>query len=102
MNIPARHEQRELHALDQERCKVLVAECLQQLPWKEIGYLQDAFDYKTYGSMLTYGERIRIYVGETEILVISECLFPAQFIDFGKNKRNVQAFFELFNKAKLS
>ncbi|MCB0509701.1 MAG: hypothetical protein H6579_05820 [Chitinophagales bacterium] len=102
MNIPARYEQRELHALDQEKCKQLVEESLKKLPWKEIGYLKDAYDYKTFGSMLTYGERIRIYVGKTEILVISECLFPAQFIDFGKNKKNVKSFFDIFEQAKAN
>lgn len=84
--------------MDKISCEAKVQNVLDSLPWIKIGFLENAFDYRTQGSMLTFAERINIYVGATEILVKSECLFPAQFLDFGKNERNVALFFEKFNE----
>ncbi len=38
---------------------------------------------------LTWGERITITSGHNSIRVVSECVFPLQMIDWGKNRRNV-------------
>ena len=104
-NIPARYELKKKHLMTKEACAEKVVATLGTLPWLPIGFLKDTpeyivYDYKSKGSMLTFAERIIIYIGATEILVKSECLFPAQFIDFGKNKRNVNDFFKAFNSLK--
>ncbi|MDC3209635.1 hypothetical protein OAT96_02710 [Chitinophagales bacterium] len=97
IGLPAFHEVRKKHGMLKTDCEAIVKDALASLPWIEIGYMKDAFDYRTQGTMLTFAERILIYVGETEILVKSTCLFPAQFLDFGKNKRNIDTFFTQFN-----
>ncbi len=98
--IPARYELRKKHQMSKEACEAIVLKTLQQLEWIEIGYLKDAFDYRSRGTMLTFAERIKVYVGPTEILVKSECLFPGQFLDFGKNKKNIIDFFKIFDQLK--
>lgn len=98
LGLPAYHEVRKKHLLGSKAaCEAKVEKVLLQLPWIKIGFMPDAFDYRTPGTMLTFAERVLIYVGETEILVKSKCLFPAQFLDFGKNKRNVEEFFDFFD-----
>ena len=100
IGLPAYHEVRLKHGLTKATCQEKVRRAILQLPWIEIGYIKEAFDYRTKGTMLTFAERVLIYVGETEILVKSACLFPGQFLDFGKNERNVNEFFEIYNNLK--
>ena len=97
LGLPAYHEIRKKHLLTKATCMAKVEAALKELPWTEIGYMPDAYDYRSQGTMLTFAERILIYVGETEILVKSSCLFPAQFLDFGKNRKNVEDFFRYYD-----
>lgn len=97
IGLPAYHEVRKKHGLTKSICEEKVRQTIAQLPWIEIGYIKEAFDYRTKGTMMTFAERILVYVGETEILITSTCLFPAQFLDFGKNERNVKEFFDIYN-----
>jgi hypothetical protein len=96
IGLPAYHEERRKHLMSKAACEACVEKTLEQLPWLKIGFMPDAFDYRSQGTMLTFAERILIYVGETEILVKSTCLFPGQFLDFGKNRKNVEEFFQYF------
>ena len=100
IGLPAYHEVRKKHLLNKAACEARVEQTLAQLPWIKIGFMPDAFDYRTKGTMLTFAERILIYVGETEILVKSKCLFPGQFLDFGKNRKNVEEFFHYYELNK--
>jgi hypothetical protein len=96
IGLPAHHEERRKHLMTKSACESKVKQVLEKLSWIEIGYEQDAFDYRTRGTMLTFAERVLIYVGATEILVKSACLFPGQFLDFGKNRKNVEEFYGYF------
>ena len=99
LGFPAYHQLRKKHGLTKAQCEAKAAAALAALPWIEIAYLKNAaFDFRTQGSMMTFAERVVIYIGETEILVKSSCLFPAQFLDFGKNESNVNLFFETYQK----
>ena len=40
-------------------------------------------------SSWSWGERITIVVDEFRVRIRSECVYPLQFIDWGKNRRNV-------------
>ncbi len=103
-SIPAKYETRISHGLTKTRCNKAIAATLKELPWVKIGFLKNAYDYKTLSSsLLVLGERIVIYVGDKELYIKSSCLNPAQFLDFGKNKKNITLFLKLFtvNKEKL-
>ena len=97
IGLPAYHEVRKKHNLSKSAYEAKVIAALKELPWIEIGFMPKAFDYRTQGTMMTFAERVLIYVGETEILVKSACLFPGQFLDFGKNRRNVEEFFRHYD-----
>ncbi|MFT4970014.1 MAG: hypothetical protein ACI9O4_001766 [Chitinophagales bacterium] len=101
IGLPAYHEERRKHGSTKERCEEQVRQTLSRLPWIEIAYLKEAFDYRTGGTILTHAERIIVYVGNTEILVKSACLNPAQFLDFGKNKKNVVEFFKKYDNLEV-
>ena len=46
-------------------------------------------------NFFSYGEKISITFGQGgEVKAHSECILPTQFIDWGKNKRNILRFFE--------
>lgn len=94
--FPAYHTVRFMHKTSKADCERKVAAALKQLPWKEIGYIERGFDYRSVGTMLTFGERILIFVGENELYIKSFCFFPGQFLDFGKNKQNVSLFLEKY------
>lgn len=49
---------------------------------------------KVLPGLLSWGEKITIQVEEGAITVKSECVYPLQLIDWGKNKKNVKRFFE--------
>lgn len=101
IGLPAYHQEKRKHELaNKAACETVVQAVIDEMPWIEIGYIKEAFDYRSRGTILTFAERILIYVGESEIFVKSSCLFPGQFIDFGKNKRNVRDFFETFDRLK--
>jgi hypothetical protein len=47
-------------------------------------------------SLWSWTEKIDIKVGDMgSVMVKSECSLPSQFIDWGKNKRNVNKFFKM-------
>jgi hypothetical protein len=47
-------------------------------------------------SFSSYGENVSIQVGDSgsTVDVRSECIWPTQLVDWGKNRRNVTRFFE--------
>lgn len=99
IGLPAKYMLKEKHQVTKELADEIALVALKEMGCIELGYHKEAIDYKTIGSSaLSLGERILIHTGPTEILVHSECLNPAQFLDFGKNKSNVSEFFELFRK----
>ena len=98
--FPAFHKDRKTLTLSVEETKAIAIEILVEFEWTEIGIHPFALDYKTTGGILTSGERLYINITETEIILRSECIFMSQFLDFGKNKANIDRFWEAY-EAKL-
>lgn len=99
--FPAYYKDRKTLTLSPEATKAIALEILKEFEWTDIGIHPFAFDYKTTGGVMTNGERLYINVTETEIILRSECLFMSQFLDFGKNKANIDRFWEAYdNKLK--
>ena len=99
IGLPASHTVRIFHHSSKDKVNENARKALVEMKCLELGHEENALDFKTLGSSaLTLGERILVYVGETELYIKSACLNPAQFLDFGKNKRNIETFFELFNE----
>lgn len=94
--FPAYHNEQLKHHLTKELAESIAKKALLNLGFTELGIHDKAIDFKTQGTAMALAERILIYVGKTEIRVHSECLNPAQFLDFGKNKKNVEKVLEEF------
>lgn len=88
--FPAYHNEKIKHHLTKEQAEEIAKQAVENLGYTELGVHDKALDYKSLGTPMTLAERILIFVGNTEIRFHSECLNPAQFLDFGKNKRNVE------------
>ena len=84
--FPAYFKDRKNLSLSSKETKVLALSVLEDFGWLEIGLHPFALDYKTAGGVMTTGERFYINITDTEIILRSECLNHAQFLDFGKNK----------------
>jgi hypothetical protein len=53
-------------------------------------------------SAFGWGEHITLtFPKEHRLRIESECVYPFQFFDLGKNQSNVEKFVEIFRKAKL-
>lgn len=100
IGFPAYHKDRKALKLSVEATKAIAIEVLIDFEWTDIGEHPFALDYKTTGGIMTNGERLYINITETEIILRSECLFMSQFLDFGKNKANIDKFWAAY-EAKL-
>lgn len=96
IGLPAYFKDRKTLKLSSEETKTIALKILEEFEWTEIGLHPFALDYKTTGGVMTNGERFYINITETEIILRSECLFMSQFIDFGKNKANVEKFWTVY------
>jgi hypothetical protein len=96
--FPAYHNEKRNLTVEPDVARAIARKALFNMGLTEIGYHKEALDFKTKGTAMTLSERILIYIGKIEILAHSECLFPTQFIDFGKNKKNVEAFWQEYER----
>lgn len=98
MGFPAYHSEKRDLTLSPDLTWDLAEQALINAGFKELGHHQKALDFKTQGTAMTLSERVLVFIGFKEMKVHSECLFPGQFLDFGKNKRNVEAFWKEYDK----
>lgn len=98
LGLPAYFKDRKTLSLNSNETKVLALSILAEFGWTEIGLHPFAIDYKTTGGVMTTGERFYVNVTDTEIILRSECLNRAQFLDFGKNKYNVEKFWLAYDE----
>jgi hypothetical protein len=75
----------------------VIERALDELGWS-FGVHDDGtyFDAHTPFSFWSYGEQVIVEVDPDRgrVRVISRCSWPLQWIDWGKNQRNVDRFFE--------
>lgn len=84
-------------SLTYEEILITALEAAKKLNWK-IGFTsQRAFIAYTKFSMTSWGEEVKVNVEHEKLIVKSECT-GNQLIDWGKNKRNVDAFLEAFQE----
>ena len=49
-------------------------------------------------SLLSWGEEVMVCFYQMGFSIESRCVFPLQFIDWGKNKNNVNKFMNIFQQ----
>lgn len=96
--LPPKYELKIKHGLTKKECEAKVQATFDTLDFYKVAHEKNAFDYRTKNGIMTMGERFLVYVGETEMLIISKSINPGQFIDFGRNKQNVDFFMSTYHK----
>lgn len=73
----------------------VVRESLDGLGWRYETPAPDQFVARNSVNLWSWGEKISVEVGgDGTVTARSECLLATQCFDWGKNKRNVKAFFD--------
>jgi len=100
--FPAFHESTRKFGLRSSVLAAAVENTLSGLGWQfKRGTAGTQFDARSGWSIWSYaGERISIDIGrDGSILVRSECTSPIQCFDYGKNRRNVEKFFDALSQS---
>lgn len=91
VSFPAFHE-------EQIRASRPASELLQhikqraaQLNWHRLHKEQDELSFKVSVSWSSWGEKVHVSVANGAVVIRSECAFPLQCFDWGKNQANVHA-----------
>ena len=67
-----------------------IAQRLEQtMDWRLANRGHGTLEYKVPLTIRSWGERVRITIEEGSIRIESWCSFPAQAVDWGKNRQNV-------------
>ena len=67
-----------------------IAQRLEQtMSWRLASRGHEMLEYNVPLTMRSWGERVRITIEEGSIRIESWCSFPAQVVDWGKNRQNV-------------
>jgi|TARA_B100000959_G_C14754013_1_gene530433 hypothetical protein len=71
---------------------------LNQLGWKWHNTTSSIFTASASFNLASYGEDITIDITHSPVVTVSsKCTFPLQCFDWGKNAKNVSAFFSSLN-----
>ena len=69
------------------------------LRWKLMSADGGKFIGRVSASVMSWGERIEVtFVGPDDLEIASFCFSPLQVFDWGKNRRNVEVFLQIFEK----
>lgn len=101
IGLPSYHKERRNLNIPKVEAKSKAIKAFEQMGCEEIGLHPFALDYNSLGSILTSGERIYVNITESEIIIRSECIFITRIFDFGKNKANVNEFWEAYDSIIL-
>jgi hypothetical protein len=82
-----------------DRIHNLVNQALEKTGWKYEKTSDDTYIAKTKISLQSWGETITIEIKQDKsVYVKSNCRIPTTLVDWGKNKQNVELFFDKLNK----
>lgn len=85
--------------LNKKQLFVLAFEAVKKLNWN-VGFLSESgFIAYTKFSMSSWSEEVQIKIEVGNINVKSECT-GSQIVDWGKNRKNIDSFFESFKKTR--
>lgn len=98
---PKYEEQINLEGISKEDFLIIAVETCTKLEWS-INYISNnGLIAYTKFSMSSWSEEITLKISDDIADIKSECT-GSQFIDWGKNKKNIEKFITIFNEQKLS
>jgi len=68
-----------------------VKENAERLKWRPRGESESEVSFDVSASFWSWGEKVSVFRENESIIVRSECSFPFQHFDWGKNRKNVCA-----------
>lgn len=93
IGLPAYHN--EVYSVEKncEDINLAVRTTLKELQWKYIETSKDTLVASSKISFESFGEKVTIQImSKDSISITSKCKHPIQWLDFGRNKRNVDKF----------
>ncbi len=95
IGFPAYHTEEYATDLRERDLWEFVQDTLDYLNWRIKKTSRDEIVASVPVSFFSWGERITIeFLGRGELRVTSRCAMPTQWIDWGKNKGNVEKFLD--------
>ena len=62
-----------------------------RLKWRPVGESESEVSFEVGASFWSWGEKVSVSRKNESIIVRSECSYPFQHFDWGKNRKNVSA-----------
>jgi hypothetical protein len=96
--FPAKEEEARRYNQHYDYLSYAAANAVNALGWKYTTYTPYQFGLRTSLSFWSWGELISIDIySDGTIFIRSECSFPIQMFDWGKNGRNIRQFFQMLD-----
>lgn len=100
VGLPAYAEEIRTFDADANVAKIVVRDALSALGWQYEVVAVNTFVARVPTSLFSWGERVTVKLTrDGSIAVRSEGILFTQFIDWGKNRRNIKLFFEQLGRA---
>jgi hypothetical protein len=97
VGLPAAFEEMRRYNMHFNYLSQVAVNALNALGWRYYALSPYQFSVEIKMSLLSWGEKIGIYIYQDgTVQVRSECSFPVQWFDWGRNKKNVSQFFAWF------
>ena len=98
--FPAYHTENYSPKTGDENIREAVRKSLENLSWKIREETSNKILASTSMGMRSWGEKIHInFLTDGSISITSKCALPTQFLDWGKNKKNIHS---LLNKIQIN
>ena len=93
--FPARARGCRQFAIPPDQLSRTTADALTALGWPFLAPSPTHYEVSISVSMCSWGERMKIDIAlDGTVNVKSQCAFPLQWFDWGRNSRNVERFFD--------
>jgi hypothetical protein len=99
LRIAARH-QKLVEFVTEAYPREKIREIFCELSWAQCAEDADEMKAKTSVNWRSWGEIVSIRFRDGGAEISSECAFPLQAIDYGKNRRNVQMLIDVLKKKR--
>ncbi|MGH7975274.1 MAG: hypothetical protein ACREDS_00860 [Limisphaerales bacterium] len=96
MAFPAEHQEENAQPLELEEAKNRAKIAATRLHWKLRTETETELEFGVGVNWKSWGEKVRISFQPKRILIHSECKFPTQCVDWGKNKENCRKFLKAY------
>lgn len=97
--FPAHHEETFILNNSKEDFIKNLKSCFNDLNWSMSDESTNIIVASNKINFLSWGEKIIIkFFDNNKISVVSQCIFPIQYFDWGKNEKNVKSLLSLLNQ----